>query len=130
MTLSVPVTLTPPAKIAAAPAAPVAVMTIEVVKLYFDSGKSDLPGDAAGKLAPLAAKAKADGSKLKVSGYHDATGNLEQNQELAKKRAFAVRDQLKSAGIAEDKIEMAKPEVTQGGGSDAEARRVEIILIK
>ena len=125
-----PAAMTPPAKIAAAPAAPVAVMTIEVVKLYFDSGKSDLPGDAAGKLAPLAAKAKADGSKLKVSGYHDATGNLEQNQELAKKRAFAVRDQLKSAGIAEDKIEMAKPEVTQGAANDAEARRVEIILVK
>ena len=133
-----PAAMTPPAKIAAAPAAtaaapaaaPVAVMTIEIVKLYFDSGKTDLPGDAAGKLAPLAAKAKADGSKVKVSGYHDATGSLEQNQELAKKRAFAVRDQLKTAGIAEDKIEMAKPEVTQGGASDAEARRVEIILIK
>jgi K(+)-stimulated pyrophosphate-energized sodium pump len=133
-----PSAMTPPAKIAAAPAAtaaapaaaPVAVMTIEIVKLYFDSGKTDLPGDAAGKLAPLAAKAKADGSKVKVSGYHDATGNLEQNQELAKKRAFAVRDQLKTAGIAEDKIEMAKPEVTQGGANDAEARRVEIILIK
>jgi K(+)-stimulated pyrophosphate-energized sodium pump len=136
-----PAAMTPPAKIAtapaapaatpaAAPAAPVAVMTIEVVKLYFDSGKADLPGDAAAKLAPLAAKAKADGSKLKVSGYHDATGNLEQNQELAKKRAFAVRDQLKGAGIAEDRIEMAKPEMTQGPGNDAEARRVEIVLIK
>jgi K(+)-stimulated pyrophosphate-energized sodium pump len=133
-----PAAMTPPAKIAAAPAAtaaapaaaPVAVMTIEVVKLYFDSGKTDLPGDAAGKMAPLAAKAKADGSKVKVSGYHDATGSLEQNQELAKKRAFAVRDQLKTAGIAEDKIEMTKPELTQGTGNEAEARRVEIILIK
>ncbi len=41
-----------------------------------------------------------------------------------------MRDQLKSAGIAEDKIEMAKPEVTQGAANDAEARRVEIILVK
>ncbi|MFO1303708.1 MAG: sodium-translocating pyrophosphatase [Burkholderiales bacterium] len=117
---------------AAAPtaAAPVAVVAIEVVKLYFDSGKADLPADAAAKIAPLADKAKAAGQKVKVSGYHDATGNVEQNQELAKQRAMKVRDQLKTAGIAEDKIELAKPELTQGSGNDAEARRVEIILVK
>ncbi len=134
-------TATPPAKPAPAPAAaitpapataaaPVAIVAIEVVKLYFDSGKADLPADAAGKLAPVADAAKASGQKVKVSGYHDASGNLEQNQELAKQRALKVRDQLKSAGVAEDKIEMAKPEVTQGGGNEAEARRVEIILVK
>ncbi|MEO8506969.1 MAG: OmpA family protein, partial [Betaproteobacteria bacterium] len=126
---------TPPAAITTAqPAvvatAPVALMTIEVVKLYFDSGKSDMPADAAGTLAPLADKAKAGGDKLKVSGYHDAVGSLEQNQELAKTRALAVRDHLKSVGIAEDRIEMAKPEMTQGAGNDAEARRVEIIILK
>ncbi|MFO1325459.1 MAG: sodium-translocating pyrophosphatase [Burkholderiales bacterium] len=123
----------PAAITAAAPAAPAAapaIVVIEVVKLYFDTGKADLPADAAGKLAPLADKAKASGQKVKISGYHDATGSLEQNQELAKQRALKVRDQLKTAGIAEDKIEMAKPELTQGSGDNAEARRVEIILVK
>jgi K(+)-stimulated pyrophosphate-energized sodium pump len=123
-----------PAK-AAAPAtvaapAPVAVIFVDVVKLYFDSGKADLPGDAVAKLAPLAARAKGDGSKVRVSGYHDATGSLEQNQELAKKRAVAVRDQLQAAGVAEDRIEMAKPELTQGSGDNMEARRVEIGILK
>ena len=89
-----------------------------------------MPPGGSKSIAAIAAAAKASEGALAVFGYHDATGSLEQNQELAKKRAFAVRDQLKTAGIAEDKIEMAKPEVTQGGGSDAEARRVEIILIK
>jgi K(+)-stimulated pyrophosphate-energized sodium pump len=131
----------PPARISTAPAASPAtapaaapvvagVVVIEVVKVYFDSGKADLPADAAGKLAPLADKAKAGGQKVKVSGYHDASGSLEQNQQLAKQRALAVRDHLKTAGIAEDKIEMAKPEMTQGAGNDAEARRVEIVLLK
>ena len=120
----------PAAPAAATAAAPVAIVAIEVVKLYFDSGKADLPADAAAKIAPLADKAKAAGQKVKVSGYHDATGNVEQNQELAKQRAMKVRDQLKTAGIAEDKIELAKPELTQGSGNDAEARRVEIILVK
>jgi K(+)-stimulated pyrophosphate-energized sodium pump len=123
-----------PARVAAPAAvsapAPTAVVAIEVVKLYFDTGKADLPADAAAKLAPLADKAKSGSAKVKVSGYHDASGSLEQNQELAKKRAFAVRDHLKTAGIAEDRIEMAKPELTQGSGDNAEARRVEIVILK
>jgi K(+)-stimulated pyrophosphate-energized sodium pump len=123
-----------PAKVATPAAvsapAPAVVMVVGIVKLYFDSGKADLPGDAVAKLAPLAAKAKGEGSKVRVSGYHDATGSVEQNEELAKKRAFAVREQLKSAGVAEDRIEMAKPELTQGSGDNMEARRVEIVILK
>ncbi len=126
-------TATPPAMVAAAPApapaAAPAMVVVDVVKLYFVTGKADLPADAAAKLAPLADKAKASGKKVKVSGYHDATGDLAANQELAKQRAIAVRDQLKAAGVAEDKVELAKPELTQGSGDDAEARRVEITLL-
>jgi K(+)-stimulated pyrophosphate-energized sodium pump len=51
---------------------------------------------------------------------------MAKNEELAKLRAFAVRDALKSLGIAEDKIELKKPEVMTGTGSNAEARRVEV----
>jgi hypothetical protein len=41
-----------------------------------------------------------------------------------------VRDALKGAGIAEDRIELKKPEQTQGGGGtdNPEARRVEVGL--
>ena len=112
----------PPAMSAAAPA----MISIDVVKLYFVIGKADLPADANAKLAPLADKAKVGGKKVKVSGYHDATGDLAQNQELAKQRAIAVREHLKSVGVAEDKIELAKPELTQVSGDNAEARRVEV----
>ncbi|MEO8346872.1 MAG: sodium/proton-translocating pyrophosphatase, partial [Betaproteobacteria bacterium] len=128
---------TPPAIIAAAPViatpAPAAVtapavVLVEVVKLYFVTGKAELPTDAAAKLAPLADKAKA-GAKVKVSGYHDASGDLAQNQELAKQRAIAVRDYLKSVGIAEDKVELAKPELSTGSGDEAEARRVEVSIV-
>ena len=35
---------------------------------------------------------------------------------------------LKAAGIAEDKIELKKPEETTATGSNAEARRVEVVL--
>jgi K(+)-stimulated pyrophosphate-energized sodium pump len=118
-----------PAMPAAAPAAVVIAVpvAVEVVKLYFDTGKADLPADTAKSLEPVVAKAKANaGAKVVISGFHDATGSIDQNRELAKQRAIAVRDSLKGAGVAEDRVELKKPEQTQGTGDDKEARRVEI----
>jgi len=118
-----------PAAAPAVQAAPAAVVAVNVIKIYFDSGKAELPADAAAKLAPAIDKAKASGtSKVTVSGYHDATGNLEQNQELAKQRALAVRDAIKAAaGVGDDRFEMKKPVISEGSGAtDAEARRVEV----
>ena len=44
-------------------------------------------------------------------------------------RAFAVRDALKGAGVDEASLELKKPEETAGGtGSNAEARRVEVVI--
>ncbi len=118
---------TPISAPAAVPGGPRAVVTTEVVKFYFESGKQELPADSQKHLEALIAKAKANpGAKIHVSGYHDATGNLEQNQELAKQRAVKVRDAIKAAGIPEDRVELKKPEQTQGGADNAEARRVEV----
>lgn len=101
-------------------------MAVGIVKFYFDTGKADLPADAKAKIDAIAAKVKA-GGKVVISGYHDATGNFEQNQELAKKRAFAIRDAIKAAaGIGDERFDMKKPEVTTGGPDNAEARRVEV----
>ena len=121
-----------PAPVAvAAPAAPapVATSTAGLAKLYFDSGATALPASATDTLAPLldAAKARADG-KLVISGFHDKTGSAEVNAEIAKQRAFAVRDALVAAGVAESRIELRKPTETEGGPDDREARRVEISL--
>jgi outer membrane protein OmpA-like peptidoglycan-associated protein len=98
-----------------------------VVKFYFASGKADLAGGASEALADVVKGAQA-GRKVAISGFHDATGNAEQNAELAKQRALAVRDALMAAGVAEGQIELKKPEQITGNGSDAEARRVEISL--
>ncbi len=68
------------------------------------------------------------GKMATVSGFHDATGDAALNVELAKRRALAVRDALKALGVAEEKVELKKPEATQGTGSNAEARRVEVVL--
>lgn len=126
-----------PAAAAAAPAVPVAapvgddasvVVENGVVKFYFASGKADLATGALDALNEAIAAAKA-GKKLVISGFHDTTGDPAMNAELAKQRAFAVRDALKGAGVDEASLELKKPEETAGGtGSNAEARRVEVVI--
>ena len=112
-----------PAEGAAAPAA-----AMGPAKLYFSTGKAELPAEAAATLAPLIDALKAGkAKKLVISGYHDATGDPAQNAELAKQRAFAVRDALTGAGLTAEQIELSKPqETTRGSGDDREARRVEV----
>ena len=106
-----------------------ASVTVEngVVKFYFASGKSELAAGANAALTDVIKGGQA-GRKLVISGYHDATGSAAKNAELARQRAFAVRDALKAAGVADDKMELKKPEALTATGSDAEARRVEVAL--
>lgn len=124
-----------PAAAAAAPAAAApaaaegaASVVVEngVVKFYFATGKADIASGADQALAEVLAGVK-EGKKAVVSGFVDSSGNAAQNEELAKQRAFAVRDQLKALGVAEDMIELAKPENIDAG-TGAQARRVEVKL--
>ncbi|MBL0919729.1 MAG: OmpA family protein [Hydrogenophaga sp.] len=121
---------------AAAPAAVVisatdASVVVEngVVKFYFATGKADLAPGALVALAEAITAAKG-GARLALSGFHDATGDPAFNAELAKQRAFAVRDALTGAGVAESSLELKKPEVTTGTGANAEARRVEVVIVR
>jgi outer membrane protein OmpA-like peptidoglycan-associated protein len=98
-----------------------------IVKFYFASGKSALAAGGAEALGQVV-KEVAAGKRAVVSGFHDATGSAELNAELAKLRALAVRDALQSLGVAGDKIELKKPEQLQATGSNAEARRVEVVV--
>ena len=118
-----------PAPDAAQNASDAASVKVEngVVKFYFASGKADLAAGANAALADVIKGAQA-GKKLVISGYHDATGSAAKNAEVAKLRAFAVRDALKAAGVTDDKIELKKPEELKASGSNAEARRVEVTL--
>ncbi|MDR5749437.1 MULTISPECIES: cytochrome c oxidase subunit II [unclassified Caballeronia] len=115
---------------ASAPAAPAAEATQAAglpASVYFETGKSTLPADAAAAVQAAAAYAKAHPeAKLALSGFTDATGSAGKNADLAKNRAQAVRDALKAAGVAEDRIVLKKPETITGGTDAKEARRVEI----
>ena len=115
----------PPAAMAPA-AAPVAAVVV-VRKFYFDTGKVDMPADAAADVAAIVAAAKdKPAAKIVISGYHDATGNAQQNADIAKQRAMNVRDAIKAGGVADDRFDLQKPAVTEGSGDNKEARRVEV----
>lgn len=99
--------------------------------MYFGVNSSVLEATQAAAMAQLVETLKArPGAKATISGYHSASGSAEQNAELAKQRAFAVRDALQAAGIAADRVVLQKPQVMQANaaGEDAASRRVEVAL--
>ena len=98
-----------------------------VVKFYFPTGSAALANGAAEALGDVV-KGVAAGRQAVISGFTDVTGDPAKNEELAKQRAFAVRDALAALGIGEDKVDLRKPEAITATGSNAEARRVEVTL--
>lgn len=99
-----------------------------VVKFYFATGKADVAMGGNAALADVV-RGVTNGKRARISGFHDATGDAAVNAELAKQRALAVQATLLELGVTQEMIELSKPEQTLAGGSNAEARRVEVVLI-
>ena len=98
--------------------------------IYFTSASASLPADTQQAIATVVEALKAvEGRRVLLAGYHDPTGNIDFNRDLAKRRALGVRDALIAQGIPAQRIILRKPEQTTGSGNNAEARRVEILLI-
>ncbi len=127
-----PAPVVPPAPVVApapvaAVAAPAPVAAPPAAKLYFDTNKFDVKAAEQEKTKPIIEYLLANASaKGVLSGFHDPRGNKAANEELAFNRARAVRSVLEGAGIAKDRIVMAKPVETTGDGNLPEARRVEL----
>jgi outer membrane protein OmpA-like peptidoglycan-associated protein len=100
-----------------------------VVKFYFAPGKAELAQDGAKALAEILAAAKT-GKKVGISGFVDPSGDPAKNAELAKQRAFAVRDLLTVSGVPAEQIVLVRPnDIKAGSTSAAEGRRVEVFMI-
>jgi len=115
---------------AAASSAPAAGLSAE---LLFAVGSPALTDEAQKALAPLIDALKADATaKVTLSGFHSATGDPAQNEELAKQRALAVRAAIETAGIAGDRIVLDKPQTAEANvaGEDPRARRVDVMVMK
>ena len=111
-------------------AVPVVVVVGAPMRVHFDTGSDSI--STAGKriVAGYAQALKANPqAAIELSGYADPTGDAAKNLELAKNRAMVVRDELIARGAAAERVTLVKPtEVIVGQGSDADARRVDIIL--
>jgi outer membrane protein OmpA-like peptidoglycan-associated protein len=98
--------------------------------VHFDAGSEEI--SAAGKriVDGYAQALKANpAAKVELSGHADPSGDAAKNLELAKLRAEKVRGALTAAGVEADRVALVKPaDVIVGQGSDADARRVDIIL--
>ncbi|MEL1265800.1 OmpA family protein [Pseudoxanthomonas putridarboris] len=98
-----------------------------LAKVYFDLGSAVVPADASARLSSVLGTLHADPDSLaRVSGYHDTSGDVAVNQELAKQRAVAIQQWLVVNGVAAERIVLEKPSETTGDGSADEARRVEV----
>lgn len=98
------------------------------VRFYFAQGKAQLAAGAADALAQIV-KGVAAGKTAVISVYRAATGNGdEQDAQLARERALAVRNALMALGIGADKLVLRGVEESITAGTDAEAARVEVTL--
>ena len=110
-------------------AGPVFAADFPTAKVLFASGKTEVPAESADAIKKVVEFLEAGkDAKVQLSGYNDPSGDPAKNAELSKQRAFAVRDALKAAGVAEDRIVLKKPEDTNKAGNPDEARAVEISL--
>lgn len=98
-----------------------------LAKVYFDTGSAVVPADASARLSSVLGTLHSDTNRQAlVSGYHDTSGDVAVNQELAKQRAQAIQQWLVVNGVAAERIVLSKPAETTGNGNADEARRVEV----
>ena len=105
--------------------------TADGAMLFFAVGSATLSEGAARHLTALIESLKAKpGAKAAITGYTSAAGDPAANQDLAKQRAFAVRDALSAAGIGAARVVLEKPASVEANvaGEDPKSRRVEVAL--
>jgi membrane fusion protein, multidrug efflux system len=107
-----------PAVSAAAPAATISVQ--------FATGQATLSPQSLDMLNAAAVGMKGRAGMIDITGYTDRSGSRGANVDLAKRRAVAVRDALRAAGVGPERLRLKPPLDVTGSGSDADARRVEI----
>ena len=100
-------------------------------RVHFETGSNDLSADGKAVIETVVKAMSANPAmKVNVTGYTDKEGDLAANETLASARSQTVRDALKGAGVAEDRIIVVKPVLVEVGvGKDPNARRVEITAV-
>ena len=98
-----------------------------LASIYFEPGNAELARDSGGAIQKVkeAMQTEADQIVL-VSGFHDPSGDPEQNRLLARERALSAKAALLLAGVPEERIVLRRPEEIPGTEDMQEARRVDL----
>jgi photosynthetic reaction center cytochrome c subunit len=108
------------------PAPVVAGATGVIGQILFELDRTELSADARATIAAAAEAMKKDSAlRVDISGFADKSGSVDHNLDLAKRRAFAVRDALAAAGAPANRVTLRKPEMVIG--QDAQSRRVDLV---
>ncbi|PZQ27804.1 OmpA family protein [Pseudoxanthomonas japonensis] len=98
-------------------------------RILFDSSSAVVPADTSARLSGVLGTLGADpAAHVRVSGFHDASGDAAANEALAKQRAEAIQQWLVVNGVAAERITLDKPAQTTGSGDAGEARRVDVLV--
>lgn len=105
---------------------------IPLLRVFFDSGKTDVAPEFADKAKAVVAYLQGNPDvKAVISGFNDPTGDPVKNAELSKRRAEAVQAALVAAGVPADRTALEKPaETSDTGATNAASRRVDVVLRK
>ncbi len=113
----------------AVPMAAADVVDGRSARILFDSGSAVVPADTSARLSGVLGTLGADpATRVRVSGFHDASGDAAANEALAKQRAEAIQQWLVVNGVAAERITLDKPAQTTGSGDADEARRVDVLV--
>ena len=113
----------------AAPMAAADVVDGRSARILFDSGSAVVPADTSARLSGVLGTLGADpATRVRVSGFHDASGDAAANEALATQRAEAIQQWLVVNGVAAERITLDKPAQTTGSGDADEARHVDVRL--
>jgi outer membrane protein OmpA-like peptidoglycan-associated protein len=95
-------------------------------QILFELDRTELNAEARAAIAAAADAMRKDPAlRVDISGFADKSGSVDHNLDLAKRRAFAVRDALAAAGAPANRVTLRKPEMVIG--QDAQSRRVDLV---
>ena len=114
---------TPPPGVSAAGATP------GTTSVYFATASSRLDEEAQKVLQAAAASLQGNDKVVEITGYVDATGDMQRNIALARARAQSVGRALALGGIPPSRIRLKAPADIVGGSENDQARRVDLVTV-
>ncbi len=117
-------------------------VVVNLPDVLFEFGRSDLTGDAQGRVQGIAdvLNDQAQGRRVSIEGHTDAIGSEEANQLLSERRAASVAGALTTSGVDQARVTTTgygerypvapntNPDGSDNSAGRAKNRRVEVVI--